>query len=76
VADDRAIWRHAAASGSVLVTKDEDFAVISMLEQEGPPVLWVRLGNTRRQELLRWFEKILPAALSALERGDSLVELS
>ena len=58
------------------MTKDEDFAVIRTLEKEGPSVLWVRLGNTRRQELLRWFERILPAAMTALERGDSLVELS
>ena len=75
-ADDRTIWRHADATGAVLVTKDEDFAVIRTLEQQGPAVLWIRLGNTRRQELLRWFEGILPVALSALERGDPLVELS
>ncbi len=75
-ADDRTIWRHAAATGAILVTKDEDFAVIRTLEDEGPPVLWIRLGNTRRREFLRWFERILPTALSALERGDSLVELS
>ncbi len=74
-AEDRAIWRHAAATGAILVTKDEDFALIRTLEQEGPSVLWIRLGNTRRKELLEWFERILPAALRALERGDSLIEL-
>jgi predicted nuclease of predicted toxin-antitoxin system len=75
-ADDRTIWRHAAATGAIIVTKDEDFALIRTMEQDGPSVLWIRLGNTRRQELLNWFERILPDALNALERGDSLIELS
>lgn len=75
-ADDRTIWRLATRWNAVLVTKDGDFAVMSTLESQGPVVLWVRRGNTRRQELIRWFGAILPAALGALEAGERLVELS
>jgi hypothetical protein len=39
-------------------------------------VVWIRLGNTRRRELLQWFERMLPDLLIALERGDSLIEIS
>lgn len=75
-ADDHAIWRHAAASGSVLLTKDEDFALMRTLESAGPGVVWIRLGNTRRRELLTWFDRLLPAVLEALRRGDTLIELT
>ncbi len=75
-ADDRTIWRHAASTGAVVVTKDEDFAILRQMEEEGPSILWVRIGNCRRQALLSWFAEILPAALTALERGELLVEMS
>jgi len=75
-ADDRTIWRDAENTESILVTKDEDFALIKAIESKGPTVVWIRLGNTRRQELLRWFERMFPAVVTAIERGDSLIEVS
>ena len=75
-ADDRTIWGVAASTGAVLLTKGEDFALIRTLESEGPPVGWIRLGNTRRRELLEWFERMLPELVAALDRGDTLIELS
>lgn len=74
--DDRTIWRDADATGSILVSKDEDFALLKAIEPEGPRVVWIRLGNTRRQVLLQWFERMFPEVLAALERGDSLIEVS
>lgn len=41
----------------------------------GPPVVWIRLRNTRRWVLLAWFEAALPRILSALERGETLIEV-
>ena len=75
-ADDRTIWRRARDLSFILVTKDEDFALLWSLDPEGPAVVWIRLGNTRKKDLLRWLERLLPATLEALERGDSLIELS
>jgi len=74
-ADDLAIWSHAAEIGAVIVTKDEDFALRKAIGKAGPPVVWIRLGNTRGPELLRWFETMFPAVLAALERGETLVEI-
>jgi predicted nuclease of predicted toxin-antitoxin system len=59
----------------VIVTKDEDFAVRRVLE-EGPAVVWVRTGNTRRAELLRRIEFDFSAIVAALERGETLVEIA
>jgi hypothetical protein len=38
-------------------------------------VVWIRLPNTRRRELIAWFEKMLPEILAALNRGETLIEL-
>jgi hypothetical protein len=38
-------------------------------------VIWIRLPNTRRPALISWFETALPDILSALERGETLIEV-
>ncbi len=50
-ASDRAIWRYVLDSEAVILTKDEDFSVRKTLEPAGPVVVWIRLGNTRREPL-------------------------
>jgi len=42
---------------------------------EGPAVVWLRLGNTRRAALLARVEAELPAIVAALERGETLIEI-
>lgn len=74
-ADDRTIWDFTEAARAVIVTKDEDFATRRVLE-EGPAIVWVRLGNTRRQELLLWFECRITQIVQSLERGEVLVEVA
>lgn len=75
-ASDGAILDHARASGSVVVTKDEDFALRRMSAADGPPIVWVRLPNTRRRDLLVWFAAVLPDVLAALARGETLIEVT
>ena len=75
-ADDRLIWRRAADTEAVIVTKDEDFALRQMLAETGPAIVWLRLGNTRKGALLRWLEPLLLDILAALERGETLVEVT
>jgi predicted nuclease of predicted toxin-antitoxin system len=74
-ASDTRIWDFALQTAAVIITKDEDFAQRKALEASGPRVVWIRLPNTRRRELLAWFDAALPDVLSALERGESLIEL-
>ena len=73
-ATDAAIWSRAIALGSIIVTKDEDFARRRSFALKGPVVVWIRLRNTRKAELLRWFEAALPRILEALARGETLIE--
>ncbi len=74
-ASDAAIWDYALRQGVVIVTKDEDFAQRKVLAQVGPTVIWIRLPNTRRRDLLVWFETALPEILLAIERGETLIEI-
>lgn len=75
-ASDVAIWDHALALSYAIVTKDEDFAQRKVLADNGPVVVWIRLPNTRRRDLLTWFDTVLPDVLAALARGETLIEVT
>ena len=72
-ATDAEIWAHAAGIGATLITKDEDFAALVQADPHGPPVVWIRLGNTTNEVLWRALEPILPELVEALGRGERLV---
>ena len=74
-ATDSAIWDFACLNDTVIVTKDEDFTQGKILAPASPVVVWIRLPNTRRRELLAWFGTVLLDMVSAIERGETLVEL-
>lgn len=74
-ATDGAIWSHAAKRGAVLVTKDEDFVALARRDPGGPAVIWVRIGNTTNDALWRALEPVFPQIVSALERGERIIEL-
>lgn len=56
-ADDSVIWERAASDQSIIVTKDEDFALLAAANPSGPQVLWVRTGNLVNRVLLARFER-------------------
>ena len=74
-AGDQQIWAHAARLGAGNISKDEDFVQLRTLHPEGPVVIWVRLGNTTRRELLARFSGFLPSIEAALAAGERLIEL-
>jgi predicted nuclease of predicted toxin-antitoxin system len=74
-ASDQVIWQRALDLGAVVVTKDQDFARRRVLESDGPSIVWLRIGNTRRVELLRSFAELFPGILTALARRESLIEV-
>lgn len=75
-AKDDDIWKDALASGAVLITKDEDFAIRHSLSDKSPRVVWVRLGNASKRDLLNWFHPLLPSIVAAIDRGESLIEIA
>lgn len=75
-ASDAAIWDHAVASNAAIITKDDDFAQRKVLGENGPVVIWIRLPNTRRRDLIAWFETVLPNVLVALAHRETLIEVT
>jgi len=73
---DPAIWDYALDIGAAILTKDEDFATRIALDGNGPPIIWIRIGNTSKNALLQWIEPLLPAVVKALKAGDKLVEIA
>jgi hypothetical protein len=45
------------------------------LNNPGPAVVWIRLPDTRRPELLARFDTVLPDVFAALERRWTLIEV-
>lgn len=74
-ASDPAIRAYASEVGAAIITKDEDFAV-HLLLHGGPPVVWLRLGNTRRAALLARVEADLGRIVAALQSRETLVEVA
>jgi predicted nuclease of predicted toxin-antitoxin system len=74
-APDALLWAYAVSVNAVIVTKDEDFAVRRALAANGPQIIWLRIGNTRRVPLIEWFEAAYSQCLAAVERGEPIVEL-
>ena len=70
--DDAAIASHAREHDVIVISKDEDFVIISNL-QGSPAVVWIRLGNCRNAELLRTMERGLSQITAALESGQRIV---
>lgn len=74
-APDRDLWRYALETNAVIVTKDEDFSLMFAMRGEAPTVVWVRSGNTRKADLLSWFEPLIDRIVELIESGQRLIEL-
>lgn len=72
---DTAIWEHAANTGAVIVSKDEDFAHLTLVRTEPVPVVWLRFGNCRTPALLANMERVWPEVVRQLESGARLIEV-
>lgn len=74
-ASDREIWRYAKIHGFTIASKDEDFLHLAKLDADGPALVWVRLPNCRKADLLATFRTILPRLLATLATGQKVVEI-
>jgi predicted nuclease of predicted toxin-antitoxin system len=74
-ADDLVIWRHAVGHDLVVVSKDQDFYFIATSPGAAGRLVWVRLGNCRKQELFETFKMRLPQIIEAFTAGSRIVEI-
>jgi predicted nuclease of predicted toxin-antitoxin system len=74
-ARDREVWNHAATTRAALITKDEDFVTMRALRRDGPAVIWIRIGNTTRREIIARFDAVFAGVVAALERGETIIQV-
>jgi len=74
-ASDRQILRHAESEGYILVSKDEDFLHLVLRPAVTTGLVWVRIGNCRKQHLLEAFERVWPRLVERMESGERIVEV-
>ena len=74
-ATDRQIWDEAISRSAVLVTKDRDFSLRRAARNDGPAILWVRMGNISNRKLIDMAIQALPTITDAVERGEAVIEL-
>jgi len=68
-ANDAEIWRYAVQQQAAIITKDEDFAERCLYSRDQPVIVWLRIGNTSNQALLRWFVPLWPENHAAHRAG-------
>ena len=72
---DSDIAAYASSRELVIITKDEDFSVLSVLGLCKAPVVCVRLGNCRKAKLLKAFSTSMNLVVERLSAGEMLIEL-
>ncbi len=50
---DADVWEYARANGFAIVSKDSDFQQLGVLHGHPPKVVWLRIGNCTRDQLVR-----------------------
>ena len=72
---DEIIWARAARDNAVIVSKDEDFADLTLVRPEPVAVVWLRVANYRTSALLAALERAWPEILHQLDAGAQLIEV-
>ena len=73
-ASDAAVWNAAMERAAILLTKDQDFAIARAARDEGPTIVWIRIGNSSNDVLIARLAGSLDAIEAALARGETIVE--
>lgn len=70
------IFTTAKQENAIIMSKDDDF--IQLIEKYGSPpkLLWITCGNTSNARLKEVLSLTLKKALTLLENGENIVEIS
>lgn len=72
---DAELWSFAVKNKFILISKDHAF--LHFLDRTAPDgqLIWVRVGNCRRQALLEVMERVWPDTLALATAGERLIEI-
>jgi predicted nuclease of predicted toxin-antitoxin system len=72
-AGDAEVWKYASTHGFILISKDEDF-VTMYSRQPTAKLLWLRVRNCRRVQLLEVVGTQWGAIIERFARGEQFIE--
>ena len=73
-ASDSLLWQYARERDWIVLTRDTDFFDRLLVHGAPPKVIWVRLGNIRKTELVELLENRWPLIKKLIQSND-LVEV-
>ena len=74
-ATDRLIWSEAISQQRIVISKDEDFLFLATRLEDSGRLLWLRLGNTRKAELLGAILPRMAEVDTLFAQGQRIVEV-
>jgi len=74
-ATDAGIRDYSSAENVVVITKDSDFVDLYRERPAGCRLVWVRIGNCRRDALLNLIRELWPRIVERLDQGEQLIEI-
>ena len=72
---DVAIWDYAGRNDCIVISKDEDFFYLANAPAAKARLVWIRIGNCRKTQLLDLVERMWPRIVAGLKAGDRIIEL-
>ena len=74
--DDTEIWNFAKEGGYVIITKDSDYSDLNILLDHPPKVIWLRVGNSRVEQVENIVRNNIDALNEFFKNSDmGLIEL-
>jgi predicted nuclease of predicted toxin-antitoxin system len=73
--DDGSIGNFAKKNDWIVVTKDDDIVKWSLGREDGPCVLWLRIGNSTNRALFGWLDPHWPEIVRRLQEGQRVIEV-
>ena len=59
-ASDQAIWDYARTHGYTVISKDDDFRGLALVNGAPPKVIWMRVGNASTTDIEKFIRSALP----------------
>lgn len=75
-APDRRIWQWSIEQARIVISKDEDFFSLANQVGDRGQLLWIRLGNCRKPELLKAIDISMEQIEAAFTSGQRIVEIA
>ena len=75
-ANDSTVWNYALDEHTILITKDENFAIRASVSNKVAAIVWIRTANFSDAALLDWFDQEWSSVIATLDAGNRMVEIT